>query len=87
MHLQDLAPQIATGYTQSIVPLNPDTCQVRLNTLNFSSVYSFTEAMQHLELTHPHEKLQWGRFVTQGVVQMIKAHAEQHGKYPNSCKI
>jgi hypothetical protein len=39
MHLQDPAPQIATGYTQSIVPLNPDTCQVRLNTLNFSFVF------------------------------------------------
>ncbi len=83
MHLQDPAPQLATGYTQSIIPLNPDTCQVRLNTLNFSSVYNFTESMQHLELNHPHEKIQWGRFLTQGVAQMVKAHAEQNGMVSN----
>jgi hypothetical protein len=87
IHLQDPEPQMATGYTQSIVPLNPDTCQVRLNILNFASVFNFIEAMQHLELSHPHEKLQWGRFVTQGVAQMIKAHAEQHGMVSNSIVI
>ena len=32
--------------------------------------------MQHLELTHPHEHLSWGRFIKKETAYVVKSHAE-----------
>ncbi len=74
--LDKQSPNLASSYTQSITPLNPDTCSVRLGSLSCLAVYSWIQDMQHLELTHPHEHLSWGRFMKKETAYVVKSHAE-----------
>ena len=72
------SPNLASSYTQAVTPLNPDTCSVRLGSITCTAVFSWIQDMQHLQLTHPHEQLSWGRFMKKETAYVIKSHAEYH---------
>jgi hypothetical protein len=76
--IDNQSPNLASSYTQAITPLNPDTCSVRLGSLSCIAVFSWIQDMQHLQLTHPHEQLSWGRFMKKETAYVIKSHAEYH---------
>jgi hypothetical protein len=65
------SPNLASSFTQAITPLNPDTCSVRLGNISCLAVFSWIQDMQHLQLTHPHELLSWGRFMKKETAYLI----------------
>jgi hypothetical protein len=70
------SPNLASSYTQSVIPLNPDTCSVRLGSISCLAVFSWIQDMEHLQLTHPHELLSWGKFMKKDTAYLIKSHAK-----------
>jgi hypothetical protein len=49
---------------------------VRLGSITCIAVFSWIQDMQHLQLTHPHELLSWGRFMKKETAYSIKSHAD-----------
>jgi hypothetical protein len=74
--LDKQSPNIASSYTQAVTPLNPDTCSVKLGSITCIAVFNWIQDMEHLQLTHPHELLNWGRFMKKETAYLIKSHAE-----------